>query len=303
MGANKSFESIINQFYNDENIQNDASAFDLSEFDSDISGILANPLDNSLLDEDMNLTTTQVGNDLIDNIVNADADVNFFSLMLTEPLDTYNTVGAALPIIEINEQKSQTAPVVPIPVTEEVKERGNRPSSHQALKNSFCKACGNRFSSVAGKKAHILEKHKSGQFQCDQCADVLKTAENLLRHKMVHTNQDASWACQFCFGKFKSNKSLSLHLSNVHDFSARKTKKIALAQDSSIIRKRRKKNPMELKSVNCVQCAKVFHSSSNLKRHMQNIHMNIRSYECEDCRLKFATKYNRDMHLYRIHRR
>lgn len=165
-------------------------------------------------------------------------------------------------------------------------------------RTSKCRICSLTFPSLEEKKAHVMTHHKVGRFKCDQCADVLKTKENLFRHKMVHVINDNEnvFLCQFCHGKFKSKPSLSSHLASVHAYSGRK-----LREATKGIFKRRKRAPREPVQHHCEQCLRVFHSKSNLKRHIKNIHDKDRPHKCDYCDHDFASKYNGDMHMYRVH--
>lgn len=144
-----------------------------------------------------------------------------------------------------------------------------------------------------------MTHYNSVQFKCDQCADVLKTKENLFRHNMVHVIDvdEEVFVCQFCLGKFKSKSSLSSHLASVHSYSRRK-----LRSAMTRILKRKRGKSYNLKYYHCPNCSRQFLSKSNLKRHVKNIHQKSRPFKCELCCKYFASKYNRDMHTFRVHR-
>ena len=64
--------------------------------------------------------------------------------------------------------------------------------------------------------------------------------------------------------------------------------------------RKKRTEPVELKSWTCEECSKVFSKLSSYKRHMKK-HFKIKDFPCSECSMKYADKRNLINHVKLMH--
>eukprot|EP00092_Neocalanus_flemingeri_P097431 GFUD01124175.1.p1 GENE.GFUD01124175.1~~GFUD01124175.1.p1 ORF type:complete len:490 (+),score=96.58 GFUD01124175.1:36-1505(+) len=134
-----------------------------------------------------------------------------------------------------------------------------------------CSECDYRSMTKHQLKNHIRVKHlKSDMWPCHICGKELADKKHMDDHVLLHG--EASFSCNFCQLKFKTDKSMNLH----------------------------KKTKHTEKTLVCEDCGKKFALKSQHDRHYVSMHTNIRNFACDQCDAKCSSKPNLKRHK-RIH--
>ena len=177
-------------------------------------------------------------------------------------------------------------------------------SEHEGKKDYECDLCGKLYSSKSPLLTHISRVHEGKRFVCDNCGNLLKSKASLNNHIMaVHGNQKDHkcqycstpfyitglshhekicpkntqrlfFSCQKCKKSFSQNKTLKLHINNVHE--GRRDHK-------------------------CGTCGKSFQGLSYMKLHINTVHLGVKKYQCSFCKTAYGQNGDLSRHIKRCH--
>lgn len=173
------------------------------------------------------------------------------------------------------------------------------------IRSPKCLICNLEFRTKALKRNHDVLKHEGPQ-QCQKCAAVLKSKENLIRHTHTHS-ENSKWICEICNGIFKKNATLSMHLGSVHAMSKKAICRRAVLQRQVNREKITGRKPKSRQSFPksklhpCQLCKKKVSTKASLKRHHQIVHSNEHQFSCTYCLKKFSTSHNMGLHILKSH--
>ncbi|XP_045506024.1 zinc finger protein 485-like isoform X3 [Colias croceus] len=167
--------------------------------------------------------------------------------------------------------------------------------------NYSCEKCGSGFMTLRLLKKH-LEVHETGNFPCDRCNKVFRTAYKKSLHiRGVHLKQYPR-RCPMCPERFNSNYGRTIHLQDVHNQLTRvhkcETCGKAFNLKYHLICHTRSVHLQERNHL-CKICLQRFCNKETLKRHMI-IHTGEKNHKCDFCGLAFLRRQNLKDHL-RLH--
>ena len=87
-----------------------------------------------------------------------------------------------------------------------------------SFRKHLCVHCGKILKHKADLIDHIQRHHSDEKFPCQECGKVSRSNKDLLSHiRRNHTEREKTEQCSQCEMKFYDVRSLSYHVSNVHD--------------------------------------------------------------------------------------
>ena len=170
------------------------------------------------------------------------------------------------------------------------KDLKNHQRVHTGEKNFPCHICGKSYQTkdylIRHTRIHTGEK----PFSCDQCGKSFSDPSSFKVHSKQHTDVERSFPCTICGTVLTYEKSLKLHMNNVHrgweaavlfsnEFKVEalaKVKEIGLSSTSELMRVPYStlRNWVNLGKGGhrCMECKKVFPYGASLKKHMVKKH-------------------------------
>lgn len=153
---------------------------------------------------------------------------------------------------------------------------GHIASAHKIGDGEYkCIECDKIFYNSSKFKQHMKLRHTDrSRFQCDQCEYSCSTKQEMNRHAIIHTGDEAKViSCPQCDSRFKTKDLLRGHIKKVH---------------------------LQIRNHKCEICGKAFYSPEKLKRHMK-IHTGEKDYTCQFCDKQFIQKCNMQLHERKVH--
>ena len=177
-------------------------------------------------------------------------------------------------------------------------------SEHEGQRDHKCDICGKSYSYKNQLKKHISTIHEGKRHICDSCGKLLRSAISLENHiKYVHENQKddkceycstpfsflylrqhekicpkntqkVGFICQKCKKSFSQNRTLKLHIKNVHEGR---------------------------RDYKCGTCGKAFSNLSGMKKHRDTVHLGLKKYQCSFCNTAYGQNGDLSRHIKRCH--
>jgi KRAB domain-containing zinc finger protein len=158
------------------------------------------------------------------------------------------------------------------------KERVSNMKKKNKRKGGMCNICGQKYRDRSKLKKHILWKHETLEFSCDQCKFRAPSEKYVVEHK-AYKHEGKGPRCDQCDFVAMSKKRLNTHLLNVHGEGLK----------------------LLNVSVGCPHpgCNKTYANNIGLKRHIM-LHTGERPYKCDSCEKSFIQKGTLKEHI-RVH--
>jgi len=138
---------------------------------------------------------------------------------------------------------------------------------HNNVKNFSCSQCKYKGKTQRQLNNHTRVKHlKSDLWPCYICGKELADKSHLDNHILLHG--EATYSCEFCGVKYKTEPALKLHKKNTHSE----------------------------KTIVCEYCSKRFSIKSTHDKHVLAVHTKIRNFACDKCDAKCTSKENLRRH-------
>ena len=167
---------------------------------------------------------------------------------------------------------------------------------HMNIKNFHCNQCNYKGRTKGQLNNHTRVKHlKYGMCPCYICGKELADKSSLENHLLLHG--EASFSCEFCGIKYKTDTALRLHRQNTHlekkficEFCS-KSFSIKYKHDRHVLSFHTK-----IKNFACDKCDYKGTSNINLKRHVL-VHSDVKRFQCQECGMKFRVKEALTRHM------
>ena len=126
-------------------------------------------------------------------------------------------------------------------------------------------------------RRHMSPNHGSNiQYQCNQCDDRYKDAEDLQCHiQIVHLTELKTYKCEKCDGEFESEESLNHHI-NTHHKSSPLTYQCQQCEyrvnDENLVTEHTLTRHRQSKGFHCQPCDKTFETAKDIPIHIKTHH-------------------------------
>lgn len=207
-----------------------------------------------------------------------------------------------------------------------------------------CEHCEKRFDCKQLLDTHLTEVHDVLTKQeirkrgCTRCPKLFPTRS--LRKRHIRTAHLDGLICEYCSKRYKTKKSLYIHLAEIHGVVTNNDKLLKLKCDHCALicfsRKRLNRHLIKHSNVfayKCDYCDKAYKSNQGLQRHLAHIHniehnsfkqikchicsrisvtpflfkrhlqshSNARDFTCEHCNYRSKSKQSLQVHLIKVH--